>query len=159
MPDRRELAKRFIARGWSYRRTANVLGVSAATIQRWVKPEFAEQQLVASRAWKADHRKDTRAYDHEYLDRVKIPCPWCENRMEPTSEMCQDCHESIAETKRSVIIGCYEGDWPLREIAAVLETTANTVHVEIHRLRRAGRVGYRYRMGPGGRRLPDRLAA
>jgi predicted transcriptional regulator len=153
--DRVEVARRLVARGWSYKRTGRALGVSPQTVGRWVNPGLAERSRAGSLAWKRAHRKRTKAYDRQYAIDVKTPCPWCDGEKEPDRVMCQRCRQAIADFRHSLAIGMYEEGWPVTEIAATLETTRNSMSVTLHRLHRRGLLGYRYRIGPDGYRLPE----
>jgi DNA-directed RNA polymerase specialized sigma24 family protein len=156
MADRHEIARRLAAEGWTYKRIGKAMGVATTTVRRWLDPEAQAMDLATSRAYKARHREAMKAYDREWERTHKRPCPWCDGEVSYGHEICQRCVVSIAETKRSVIIGCYEDGWLLREIAAVLGTTIGSLSVEVNRLRKTGRIGYRYRIDPETRlRLPE----
>jgi transcriptional regulator len=149
--DRHEIARRLRAKGWRYNRIAKALGVSINTVRRWADSDVRETDKAVSRAYKAAHREEMRAYDRRWNRDSKHPCPWCDGEASYGHKICKACHSSIAETKRSVIVGCYEDGWPIGEIAEALGTTRNSLSVEVNRLRRQGRIGYRYRVDPATR--------
>lgn len=153
--DRHVIARHLYERHWSYKRIGQAMSVSAQTVARWVDPERAERSREGSRAWKQAHREEQKAYDRRYAKDSKVPCPWCAGKKDPDREMCRRCRQALYDFRYSVVIGCYEDGWPLAEIAVALETTANCMSVTLNRLRKRGAIGYRYRVGPDGRRLPD----
>jgi hypothetical protein len=53
-------------------------------------------------------------------------------------------HE-VAEARRAHIVEMWEAGLLIREIAAELGTTRDSLACEIDRLRKAGRIGYRYK--------------
>jgi DNA-directed RNA polymerase specialized sigma24 family protein len=139
-----EIARRLLEQGLSLREVSETFGVSKTTIRRWALPGANDRDHAWSRAWKERHREHCRAYDHQYrLDHLK-PCPDCGRPMEPASTRCQACRLEFSQIRRSVIAGMYEDGWPLREIAATLNSTVESITVDLHRLRLDGRVGYRY---------------
>jgi hypothetical protein len=141
--------------GWGLRRIARELDRSTTTIRRWLSYTANEEDKAACRAYKARNRERLRALDRAYRQRVKVPCPVCARRMEPTSILCADCHLATAEVRRSIAMGCYLEGWKLQEIADVLDTNMNALNTTFSRLRRDGKIGYRYRVGEDGLRLPN----
>lgn len=148
--------RRWREEGWSLRAIAAAYGVSYATARRWTSLAAYEQDKASCRAYKRRHREQMAAYDRAYHQRIKIPCPFCGSAMLPTSSRCGDCRKALSEVRESILIGCYQQGWKLNEIAAVLDTTRNALSGAVWKLRKQGRLGYRYRVGPDGLRLPGR---
>lgn len=140
----REVALRLYAAGWRQVDIAEQLGHSPTTIRRWVLPGATEQDRRNSRAWKARNREHCREYDHGYHQRTRKTCPQCAQPMSGDSKLCRQCRTKNAELRRTIIIGCWNDGWTIREIAAVLDSTPNSLGVTLVRLRQAGRIGYRY---------------
>jgi DNA-directed RNA polymerase specialized sigma24 family protein len=116
----------------------------------------AEQERAMCLAYKRAHREHIRRQDRLYRLGKRVPCPWCSRPMEPDSHHCRRCHEEMAEIRRDIVVGLYEAGWKLKEIAEVFGITVNNLGQTIDRLRKAGRLGHRYRMGANGYRLPNR---
>lgn len=142
--------------GWKQRHIALALDRSSQTIYRWISYTAAEKDRAACHAYKNRHREQLRANDREYRQRVKVPCPACASPMSPDAILCADCRHATAEVRASIIIGCYAEGWTLNEIAGVLDTNANSMNATLNRLRKQGRIGYRYLVDERGLRLPGR---
>lgn len=153
--DCREIAKRLHYRHWTLKRIGRALSVSPQTVSRWVDPEIAENNRAGSLAWKHAHRKECKIYDRQHRIDSKVPCPWCTGRKSPDRVMCRDCRQALTDFRYSVLIGCWEDGWLITDIADAFQTTVNALNTTLNRLRHRGEIGYRYRVGPDGLRLPD----
>lgn len=140
-----EVARRLYEAGWTQTEIARDFGVSQTTVRRWVLPGVREAELIVSRDWKARNKEHLKAYDRAYNHAHRHPCPQCGELMSQDATLCQACRHANNETRTSIIIGCHRDGWKVKEIAAVLGSTPQSLGVTLHRLRRAGLVGYRHR--------------
>jgi orotate phosphoribosyltransferase-like protein len=153
--DRHEAARRLVDDGLTRSQVARMLNVSPQTIMRWVDPDKAEANRRTSLAYKHARPEQMAAYNRRYHQVTKRPCPGCQELMARTSVLCRDCRHAAAQARRSIVIGCYEDGWPLREIADVLDTNLNSLGAQIAQLHGAGALGHRYRVDANGIRLPN----
>lgn len=137
--------------GLSYPEIARYLRRGVGTIHRWCNPETQDRGRETSRAWKAANRERVRDYAEAHKHR---PCPNCGGPMKRHgANQCRECRAATEITCYSLIEGMWADGWALREIAAALGRTENSVHVTFHRMRRDGwDLPYRYAM-ENGRRL------
>lgn len=113
---------------------------------RQENPEAAERDRRGSRDWKERHRDANRARDREYSRARRKPCPrGCGGICKIDSDRCIACARADAEERRGRIIAMYEAGVPLAEMAVLIGSTVPSIGVDLDRLRKAGRVGRRYR--------------
>lgn len=139
-------AKTMRERGIKLTEIADRFGVSVSTISRWTSPGGRDRDRESSRAWKRRNAERVREYAaHRYKMR-KVECPECGELMGPGSERCQSCVSDDRERRRNAIERLWHEGLKIREIAEELDTTPQTVGVEIHHMRADGRdVPHRYR--------------
>lgn len=123
-------------------------GMCAACYRRWRRqdPEVAEHDRAVSRAWKERNREINRARDRVYSEfyRRSGACSSCGGPAGHQGMFCLACWQAKADERRSQIVEMYDAGVPLREMAEVIGTTLNALSVDLDRLRKAGRIGYRY---------------
>lgn len=140
----RERAVQLRAAGLDYGLIATYLGVSQATVYRWLNPDYEERQRRVSLAWKDRNREANRARD---LERGRRPenrgaCanPCCENlrglnaeRNRPADSpprvgkngqtyshgYCQECVKAIAAVRRSLGEGAWADGWSNTEFRVI----------------------------------------
>lgn len=151
------IVRRMYVAGRSTPQIARELGISPK--QAWLR-----LNPVASRekqaAYREANRQKRRDWDNAYARRNRSTCQTCgqlcgvgsAKNIRPSS-ICRPCRAAAAEARRVRIIELYNAGVPVAEIATDIGTTKNALNVAIDRLRRAGRIGYRYK------RAEDRAAA
>lgn len=136
-------------RGTGLREIADRFGVSCATASRWTSQGGRDRDRAKSRAWKRRNVEWVREYDARRYEMRKVECPECGELMGPESERCQLCVSDDRERRRTAIERLWREGLKIREIAEELNTTPNTVGVEIQRMRTDGRdVPYRQKRRP-----------
>lgn len=131
-------------------RPVKAKGLCAACYKRLLwRPTNRERELQQSRAWKAANRERTRAYDRVYDAEHKAICPQCGGpraRQHADGGPCLKCIRLNREARLARIVELYNAGVLLKDIAAAfgLDGT-NAIAVDVVELRRAGRIGYRYK--------------
>lgn len=154
-----EKARQMRADGATLVEVATALGVGTSTVQRWCKPDFAEQQRETSRRWKERHRDELRAYNETYDEAHRLTCPKCGQLMGKRSRRRagQECRSCITR-RRDANWARIEAMWAegalMREIADAMGWTVSHLGVEITRMRKADRY-MPHRRPRGGRPESD----
>lgn len=128
---------------------ARELGRCQPQVWKALNPERA---LESDRKTREKRRARRQEIDREYSARRRATCEVCgqecgigTGRAGHAARRCRPCSLSIVDTKYSAIEGMYEDGWPVRLIAAALGYGPTSVPPELHRLRKMGRIGYRYK--------------
>lgn len=144
MTQREIRARHLRQRGWTFKEIALQLGCSKTTAYHL--------------ATGASRPQPTREQKRRCDDRHRAPCPRCgaprkQQSAFPSKQgpgLCASCRRddrtAQKEARRAQILDLWNRGLSTKEIAARIDTTANTIHVEIHRMRAEGiPVEYRYR--------------
>lgn len=122
-------------------------GVSASTAWKALNPDTTRRRNATDRARR---RAQRRATDRERSKRMRTVCDTCGRPRGIGSassgnapRQCRSCVEAAAEARRERLTAMYDAGLPLRDMAAQLGTSKGAVAVELNRLRKAGRIGYR----------------
>lgn len=126
--------------GLTYEEIAERVGVSNTTACRWCNPEYNKNAQRRTREWRAKNREYLKKASRRYHLSKSKPCKTCKGRVNgvSTTGICQKCRYKEAAARRRKLIQLYKQGKPLKEIAKALNTTVNTVSVEVVRARRAG---------------------
>jgi hypothetical protein len=111
---------------------------TAASRRRRAKPGGAERDRVVSRRWKDEHREANRARDRRRALERRNACPNCGTLKRRTSAECEGCVIATIAVRRSLIEGMWADGWLLKEIAAALGSSKDSVGVTINSMRAEG---------------------
>jgi IS30 family transposase len=146
----REQAEALRAQGMSFGLIAETIGVAKSTVYGWLNSAYAERQRKASVAWKDRNREANRARDREFMraPEKRGVCVECGalrgiGQARRGDGLCMDCIRSHAQKRDDRIVELFEQGVSLKGIAADVGSTPGAIGVAVHRLRSAGRVGYR----------------
>lgn len=142
-----EEAQRLRERGLSYPQIAAQMGVGIATAHRWVNHEQYERDRGTSRDWKSRNRDHKLAYDREYDRTHRATCAQCgaPRSRRVNADLCAQCVAERAQQRANRIVELYEQGVSLAAIASEFGCSRGTISVDLDRLRKNGRVGYRNR--------------
>lgn len=143
-PTARELrileARRLRRQGLSYPRVGERLGVSGATVFRWLNQGAEERHYAQRRAWKRDnpervamHKRRARAKAGP--ERRRTVCPGCAGPMYPGSAMCRPCTMK-ATTERRVALWATGAS--RRQVAAEVGMSIGALSEQMATMRAAG---------------------
>jgi DNA-directed RNA polymerase specialized sigma24 family protein len=152
----REQAAQLRTQGLTYAEIATTLSISPRTAFRWLNPDDEARCRKVSLAWKDRNRETNRARDNAYSARLDVRgrCTTCDGPMgigQKRDGTCDGCIDARARERERRFVDLYNAGLPLSDIAARMGTTRNALGVLAHRLRREGRIGYRYSMQNGKR--------
>lgn len=130
----------------STREIAERLDVPYKTVWNALNPERARELSARSRE---RHREKRRAYDRERTRNLRTICETCGNpcgagSANRNTKRCMPCRKAKRSARDDQIVAMYQEGMPLREIAARLGWARNGLSRYVARLRREGRIGYRY---------------
>ena len=111
-------------------------------LRRREDPARAERDRETSRAWKAQNRERTRAYDHEYRATHRDVCSVCGGDRPSDSsgsgDVCAGCLSDQVRQRRERTAELWRDGATMREIADWLGWTKAHLAGEMHRMREAG---------------------
>jgi DNA invertase Pin-like site-specific DNA recombinase len=112
----------------------------------------SDQRRESTRRTNAKRHQAKLAWQNEF-DRSEAGrgrCPACGGlrgvgAVRHNFELCRGCHLAKADERADRIVELYDSGLPIKQIAERVGTTVNALSVDLNRLRKAGRVGYRYK--------------
>lgn len=130
------------------REIAAECGVTTSAVWKALNPDITRKRNAVDRAKRLDRRREV---DRDYRERMRAPCAVCGQPCgvgtgrpyrAVKDRHCADCWQLDAEVRAALLVGMYNDGWPLKDIADAFGVT--NVAPELDRLRKAGRIGYRY---------------
>jgi len=111
--------------------------------KRRTDPEWAARQ----RAWKLANRDRVRELDRQYNATHKKVCVECggPRARSGSKSLCRGCITKRANARSAQIVALYNEGVPVREIAQRMGVSPGALGPDFDRLRKAGRIGYRYK--------------
>lgn len=167
-------ARQCLRAGYSWAKAGEAVGKTDAGVRYWLEPGFRERVYARHKEWRQRNperdRASARAWKHRNKERVRAVdnayradparrgrCRECGGLMGIgcfKDGICQPCRTDIAEQRRWALIKMWNGGATIREMAAALDTTLNTMGVWMARLRADGYpLPHRYNIS-NGKRLP-----
>ena len=135
-------ARRLRAEGLTLQAIGERLGVSHATVWKWLNPERHREHVLKQEA-RPERKAAKRAWENEH-DRGECPCGATlgVGARRHGIKVCRDCFDEMRAVgtamRRERIAEMWARGLKQREIAAEIGTTRPTISVEMSRMRAAG---------------------
>lgn len=140
-PEQRALARQLRAKGHSLGMISYRVGFATTTILRWLDPEKAARYGAQSLQYRRENRTRLNEYSRAYArSHHKGTCPVCGR---PTLQMgvksCKPCLDADRDFVWREIETLWADGLSVKEIAAEMRRSAESVQGHLARMRKAGR--------------------